>query len=40
MSELLFDGVQRGPLTTRANSAVNQWAGRTAVASGDSTVTD
>ena len=39
MSELIFDGVQRGPLTTRANSSVNQWAGRTAVASGDSTVT-
>ena len=32
--EQLFGGVLKAPLTTKANSNANQWAGRTAIASG------
>lgn len=39
-AEQVFRGMLRGPLTTKAGSASNQWAGRTAsVASGTATVT-
>lgn len=37
--EQLFRGQQRAPLTTLANSAVNQFAGLTTLASGSATVT-
>ena len=32
--EQLFGPMLRGPLSTKANSSANQWAGRTAIASG------
>jgi len=38
-AEQIFRGMLRGPLTTKANSSPNQWAGITALASGDATVT-
>ena len=39
-AEQIFRGMLRGPLTTRATSASNQWAGRTtSVGSGTATVT-
>ena len=37
--ELLFSPVMKGPLTTLAGSASNQFAGRTSMNSGDTTVT-
>ena len=37
--ERYYGGVQIAPFTTRINSAANQWAGRTAVASGIATAT-
>lgn len=39
VNESLFGPLLNGPLTTKAQSAANQWAGRTAVASGDTTAT-
>ena len=38
-AEQIYGGMLRGPLTTKAGSAVNQWAGRTAVLSGVATAT-
>lgn len=38
-AEQIFRGNLKGPLTTKATSAANQWAGRTAVTSGVATVT-
>lgn len=38
-NEQLFAPILRGVLTTEATSKVNQWAGRTVLASGDATVT-
>lgn len=37
--EQLWRAILRGPLTTRAASAANQWAGRTTLSSGSATVT-
>ncbi len=39
IAEQVWRGMLRGPLTTQAQSSVNQWAGRTAVASGIATAT-
>lgn len=39
IAEQIFRAGLRGPFTTKALSAVNQWAGRTAVLSGISTAT-
>lgn len=39
IAEQIWRGMLRGPFTTKAGSSVNQWAGRTAVASGIATAT-
>ena len=39
MTEALFSGTLYGPLTTKLQSASNQWAGFTTLASGSATVT-
>lgn len=38
-AEQIFRGLLRGPGHTKAQSATNQWAGRTTLASGSATVT-
>lgn len=38
-AEQIFKGQLRGPLTTKATSSANQWAGRTSVLSGVATAT-
>lgn len=39
IAEQVWRGMLRGPLTTKAQSSANQWAGRTTVASGATTAT-
>lgn len=38
-AEQIYRGMMRGPLTTKASSSSNQWAGRTTIESGSATIT-